>query len=70
MAERNRAAIRVDEVGIFLDAELAQARDALGSEGFIELDQVEIADLDPEPVHQFFRRRHRADAHDARRHSG
>src|ERR1700752_1127403 len=29
MAERNRAAMRVDEVGIVLDAELAQAGDAL-----------------------------------------
>src|SRR5215475_2764199 len=52
MAERNRAAMRIDEVGIFLDAELAQAGDALGSKRFVDLDQVEIADLDTEPLHQ------------------
>src|SRR5438477_13023006 len=46
MAERNRAAMRIDEIGILLDAQLAQASDTLRSEGLIELDQIEIADLE------------------------
>src|SRR6267154_852424 len=33
MAERDRAAMRVDEIGIVLDAELAQDGDALRGEG-------------------------------------
>src|ERR1700689_3076657 len=45
MAERNRAAMRVDEIGIVLDAELAQAGDSLRGKGLIELDQIEIGDL-------------------------
>src|ERR1700741_2736473 len=43
MAERDRAAMRIDEIGILLHAELTQAGYALGREGFIELDQIEIA---------------------------
>src|SRR3984957_8123948 len=35
MAERNRAAMRVDEIGIILDAELAQAGDPLRRERLI-----------------------------------
>src|SRR3954447_10702922 len=44
MAERDGAAMRIDEIDIFLDAELAQTGDALRGKGFIELDQVEVAD--------------------------
>src|SRR3954462_10765163 len=66
MAKRDRAAMRIDEIGNVLDAELTQAGDALGGESFVELDQVEIADLDAEPFHLLLRCRHRADAHDAR----
>jgi len=51
MTERDGAAMRVDEVGIVLDAELTQAGDALAGEGFIEFDQIEIADLQPQPRH-------------------
>src|SRR6185437_14301402 len=68
MAERDRAAMRVDEIGIFLDAELTQASDTLRGEGFIELDQIEVGDLQPQPLHKLARGRHRADAHDTRRH--
>src|SRR6202158_6161505 len=50
VAERDGAAMRVDEIGIVLDAELAQAGDALRGEGFIELDQIEIADLQSQPL--------------------
>src|SRR5882757_7549074 len=45
MTERDGAAMRVDEIGIVLDPELAQAGNALGSKGFIEFDQIEVADL-------------------------
>src|SRR5581483_1917160 len=70
MAERNRAAMRIDEVGILRNAELAQTGNTLAGESFIELDQIEIADLQSEPFHQLLRRRHRTNAHDARRHAG
>src|SRR5882724_3889955 len=66
MAERNRPAMRVDEIGIVLDAELPQAGYPLRGKGLIELDQIEVADLEAKPLHQFAGRRHRADAHDAR----
>src|SRR5882757_490044 len=52
MAERDRAAMRVDEVGIVLDAELTQAGDALRGEGFIELDQIEVRDFEAQTLHQ------------------
>ncbi len=45
MTQRNGAAMRVDEVGILLDAELTQTGYPLAGEGFIELDQIEIADF-------------------------
>src|SRR6202000_2302096 len=51
MAERDRATMRIDEIGVVLDAELAQAGDTLRGEGLIELDQIEIADLQPAPFH-------------------
>src|SRR6187431_2377684 len=70
MAERDRAAMRVDEVGVVLDAQLPQAGYSLRGEGFIELDQIEVSDLDAETLHQLTRRRHRPNAHDARRHRG
>ncbi|MFK4520055.1 hypothetical protein ABIF20_007420 [Bradyrhizobium japonicum] len=70
MAERDGAAMRIDEIGIVGNAELAHAGDALRGEGFVQLDQVEIADLLAEALHQLACRRHRADAHDARRHAG
>ena len=70
MTERDGAAMRVDEIGVLLDAELTQAGNTLRGEGFIELDQIEIADLQSQPLHQLARRRHRTDAHDARRHRG
>src|SRR5581483_8437366 len=36
VTERDGAAMRVDEIGVILDAELAQTRDPLTREGFIE----------------------------------
>src|SRR3954463_16391258 len=52
MAKRNGAAMRIDEIGIVLDPELAQAGDALRGKSLVELDQVEIADLEAQPLHQ------------------
>ena len=52
MAERDGAAVRIDVLGIVGDAELAQAGQALRGERFVELDQIEIADLQAEPLHQ------------------
>ena len=71
MAERDGAAVRVDVLGVVGNAELAQAGERLAGEGLVELDHVEVADLQPEPLASASsRRRHRADAHDARRHAG
>src|ERR1700761_8762471 len=49
MAERNRTAMRVDEIGIFLDAKLTKDRDALRGKGFVELDQIEVGNLQAKP---------------------
>ena len=68
MAERDGAAMGIDLLGIVGEAELAQAGERLRGEGLVELDHIEVADLEPEPLHQLAGRRHRADAHDARRH--
>jgi hypothetical protein len=70
MTERDRAAVGVHLGGIVGQAELAQAGKHLGGEGFIDLDQIEVADLEPQALHQLAGRRHRTDAHDARRHAG
>src|SRR5438309_1407939 len=69
MAERDGAAMRVDVLGIVGKPELAQAYQRLRREGFVDLDQVEVADLELQPLHQFPGRRDWADAHDARRHA-
>src|SRR2546430_4028933 len=50
MAERDRAAVRVDVPGIVGEPELAQAGEALRRERLVELDPVEVADLEAEPV--------------------
>src|SRR5882672_1550776 len=68
MAERDRAAMGIDVLGIVGDAELAQAREPLRGEGLVDLDQVEVADLDAEPRHQLAGRGHRADPHHPRWH--
>src|SRR5581483_2910853 len=64
VTESNGAAMRVDEIGVVLDAELPQTRYALACERFIELDQIEIGDFEPEAFHQFPCRRDRPDSHD------
>src|SRR5260370_16968028 len=66
MTERDGAAMRVDEIGIILDAKLAKAGYSLAGEGFIELDQIEIAYFETQPLHHLARRRHRTHPHDPR----
>src|SRR5579863_1864270 len=48
VTERNGAAMRVDEIGIVLDAELTQASYPLAGKRLVEFDQIEIADLQSE----------------------
>ena len=45
MAERDRAAVRIDVLGVVRHAELAQAGEGLRGERLVELDHVEVADL-------------------------
>ena len=54
MAERDRAAVGVHMGRVVGDAELAKHREALGGEGFVEFDDVDVADLEAEPLEQFF----------------
>ena len=70
MAQRNGAAVGIDEIGILRQPELAEAGDGLGGEGLVQLDDVEIADGEAEALQQLLRRRHRPDPHDPRRHAG
>src|ERR1043165_2576833 len=63
MAERDRAAVRIDVLGIVGEPELAHAGKGLGGERFVELDHIEAADLETQPRHQLLSRRHRADPH-------
>ncbi len=41
MAERDGAAMRIDEIGIVGDAELAQRGKTLRGEGLVELDEID-----------------------------
>src|SRR5438270_6049409 len=52
VAERDRAAVRVHMGRIVGNAKLTQHGEPLCREGFIELDHVEVADLEPQPFHQ------------------
>ena len=70
MAECDRAAVGVHVLGVLGQPELAQHGQRLGGEGLVEFDQVDFADGEPEPGQQLAGRRHRSDAHDARRHAG
>src|ERR1700682_4560990 len=55
MTECDGAAMRVDEIGVVLDAELAQAGNPLAGEGLVEFDQIAIADLQAQPPHPLWR---------------
>src|SRR5690348_13298189 len=67
VAERNRATVRVHALIVVRDAELTEDGEALRGEGLVQFDDIEVADLQAEPFHQFFARRRRANAHDPRR---
>src|SRR3984957_14840543 len=70
MAERDRAAIRIDMAGIIRKPEPAQAGKRLRGERLVELDNVEARWLELQPFGQFADRRDRAHAHHARRDAG
>ena len=70
MAERDRAAVGVHMRRVVGEAELAHHGEALGGEGFVQFDHVDVADLEAEPFEQAQRRGRRADAHDPRRDAG
>src|SRR5277367_1661583 len=61
MADRDRAAIDVVFGGI--DAEPVAAIEALAGEGFVQLPDVDIVDLQTLALEQFRHGEHRADAH-------
>src|SRR5450631_1765452 len=61
MADGDRAAIDVVLLGI--DAELVARIQALAGEGFVELPEVDIADLEAVALQQFWHREHRPDTH-------
>src|SRR4051812_37835613 len=67
MTERNRTAVRVDVLGVVRNAELGQAGEPLRRKSFVQPDQIEVADLATEPLHQLAGRRHRPNSHDAGR---
>src|SRR5437870_4218935 len=60
MAERDRAAIRIDVFGIVRKPELAHHGETLRGECLVEFDHVEIADAQAQPLHQLARGGHRA----------
>src|SRR5947209_13270289 len=70
VAERDRAAIGVYVRRIVGKAKLAQDREALRGEGFVQFDHVEVRDLEAKAFHQLFRGGRRTDAHDPRRDAG
>ncbi len=70
MAERDGAAIGIEPLITRLDAECTRHRENLGREGLVELDHVEIGELEAVTFDEPGHGRHRAHAHDARRHAG
>src|SRR5262249_51044366 len=66
VAERDRAAVRVDVLGIVRNPELAQGGERLAGECLVQLDHIEVAGLEAEPPAQLLGCRRWADAHDAR----
>jgi len=68
MAEGDGAAVDVHSLRVEL--ELSHASDCLGGKRLVELDEVEIADLDPCPPEGFAGGRDRSHSHDVRVHPG
>ena len=54
VAERDRAAVRVDVLRVVREPEAAQHGEGLRGERLVELDDVEVADLEAESRHQLF----------------
>ncbi len=69
MPERDGAAVGVHVGRVVGQAQLAQHRQRLRGEGFVQLDHVERLHVQLQAPEQLARRRHRADAHDPRRHA-
>ena len=67
MADGDGAAIDV-ELGL-VEAELARAGHDLGAERLVDLEAVDVGELEPGALQHRLDRRHRADAHDLRRHA-
>src|SRR3954453_18777224 len=55
---------------IIRNAQLAEDRQALRGEGFVQFDHLEVADLEAEALHQLLGGWRRADAHDPRGNAG
>src|SRR5580765_6916280 len=70
MAERNRAAVRIDARVVVGHAELPQYRQTLGSESFVEFDDIHLFDTQTALQQQLPGGGRRADTHDARRYAG
>src|SRR5206468_2596024 len=67
MAERNRAAV---DVGAFtVKPKLTLNREVLAGEGFVHFDEINLFKLQAGSGERFLRSRHRAYAHDLRRHA-
>src|SRR5204863_1954780 len=64
MAERDRAAVDVDALGV--EAELADHDQALRCERLVELDEIEVLNLHPRAIEQLPNRRHGPDSHHPR----
>ena len=67
MADGDRAAIDVELV--LVEAELAGAGHDLRAEGLVDLEAVDVGQLEAGALEHGLDRRHRADAHDLRRHA-
>jgi hypothetical protein len=61
MAQRDRPAVGVHSRVVVGDPELAKDRETLRGERLIQFDHGEVGDLEAEALHQFSRRRRRAD---------
>ena len=70
MAEGNGAALGIEAGIVVGQTQLAGAGQDLRGEGFVQLDEGHVAKGKSEPLQQFARGRHRANAHDGGRHAG
>ena len=65
VAQGDRAAVRVDVLGVVGQAELPEHGQGLRGERLVQLDHVQVGDGQPVAGQQLLRGRHRADAHDS-----